>query len=98
VIDEPVELRDHLRAFAAVAPQRTRVQLSAEVAIVVAEAVKSSVMAVGTTIDVESVCAGYERELWLWLVGERTWEHCLSGLLGRLQRRTGSEIMGAVSV
>ena len=33
------------------------------------------------------VVAGYRRELWLWLVGERTWEQCLSGLAGRVDRR-----------
>jgi hypothetical protein len=29
----------------------------------------------------------YRRELWLWLAGERTWEQCCSGLLGRINRR-----------
>ncbi|HMD45446.1 MAG TPA: hypothetical protein VKG43_04760 [Acidimicrobiales bacterium] len=31
--------------------------------------------------------AGYRRELWLWLAGERTWEQCCSGLIGRIVRR-----------
>ncbi|MGH9071535.1 MAG: Coenzyme F420 hydrogenase/dehydrogenase, beta subunit C-terminal domain, partial [Acidimicrobiales bacterium] len=30
---------------------------------------------------------GYRPELWLWVMGERTWEHTASGLAGRLQRR-----------
>lgn len=29
----------------------------------------------------------YRRELWLWLHGDRTWEQCCSGLIGRLERR-----------
>ncbi len=33
------------------------------------------------------VVAGYRRELWLWVVGERTWEHTLTALAGRLLRR-----------
>lgn len=33
------------------------------------------------------VVSTYRRELWLWLAGERTWEQCCSGLLGRLNRR-----------
>jgi len=33
---------------------------------------------------------GYRRELWLWLIGERTWEQCCSGLIGRIGRRSGS--------
>jgi hypothetical protein len=35
----------------------------------------------------DAVVVGYRRELWLWLAGERTWEQCCSGLIGRLDRR-----------
>jgi len=33
------------------------------------------------------VIISYRRELWLWLIGERTWEQCISGLAGRVARR-----------
>jgi hypothetical protein len=33
------------------------------------------------------VVAGYSRELWLWVMGERTWAHCAGGLAGRVRRR-----------
>lgn len=33
------------------------------------------------------ICAGYEREIWLWLLGDRPWSQMLSGLRGRLLRR-----------
>jgi hypothetical protein len=33
------------------------------------------------------VVTNYRRELWLWLMGERTWEQCCSGLIGRIERR-----------
>jgi len=33
------------------------------------------------------VIVSYGRELWLWLMGERTWEQCVSGLAGRVARR-----------
>ncbi len=36
---------------------------------------------------VATVVGGYRRELWLWLVGERTWEQALTGLAGRIRRR-----------
>ena len=98
MIDEPIELRDHVRAFAAVAPRQARAQLAREVAVVVADAFQTAVEADGTKVDVEGVCDGYERELWLWLVGERSWQQCMSGLSGRLQRRAGTKITGAVSV
>jgi hypothetical protein len=29
----------------------------------------------------------YRREIWLWLYGDRTWEQCCSGLIGRIERR-----------
>lgn len=35
----------------------------------------------------DTVVLGYRRELWLWLAGERSWEQCCSGLIGRLGRR-----------
>jgi len=34
-----------------------------------------------------AIALGYRRELWLWLVGDRTWDQCCSGLIGRLERR-----------
>ncbi len=34
-----------------------------------------------------AVTGGYRRELWLWLVGERTWEQVVTGLAGRTLRR-----------
>ena len=34
-----------------------------------------------------AVALGYRRELWLWMVGDRTWEQCSVGLVGRLGRR-----------
>lgn len=33
------------------------------------------------------VVAGYRRELWYWLLGDRVWEQTASGLAGRLLRR-----------
>ena len=40
-----------------------------------------------TPVGFAAVVVGYRRELWLWMAGERTWAHCCSGLLGRLERR-----------
>jgi hypothetical protein len=34
-----------------------------------------------------AIVAGYDRELWLWLFGERTWAQCADGLAGRVRRR-----------
>jgi hypothetical protein len=37
-----------------------------------------------------AVVLGYRREIWLWLLGDRTWEQCCSGLIGRIGRRLPS--------
>jgi hypothetical protein len=36
------------------------------------------------------IALGYRREVWLWLVGDRTWAQCCSGLIGRIGRRIPS--------
>jgi hypothetical protein len=35
----------------------------------------------------DGIVTGYRRELWLWVMGERTWAQSAGGLLGRVQRR-----------
>ncbi|HEX6675466.1 MAG TPA: hypothetical protein VF486_10615 [Actinomycetes bacterium] len=42
------------------------------------------------------IAADYRRELWLWVMGERTWEQCAGGLLGRVQRRRGDRGPGGL--
>ena len=37
--------------------------------------------------EFEEVVLGYRREIWLWLAGERVWNQCCSGLVGRVNRR-----------
>lgn len=34
-----------------------------------------------------AIARSYSGELRLWVVGERPWEHCVSGLAGRVARR-----------
>ena len=33
------------------------------------------------------IASEYRNELRLWIMGERTWEHCIEGLAGRVTRR-----------
>lgn len=44
------------------------------------------------------VARSYAGELRLWVVGERTWEHCVSGLAGRVRRRLPVSGSGKVLV
>jgi len=39
--------------------------------------------------DLARIVSGYQREIWFWLAGERTWAQCCSGLIGRISRRVG---------
>lgn len=36
---------------------------------------------------IAGVATDYRRELWLWMVGDRAWSQCCSGLIGRIARR-----------
>ena len=45
---------------------------------------------IGGGMDYErflQVTRGYAGEIRLWVMGERTWDHCVSGLAGRVLRR-----------
>ncbi len=77
-----------MRVLAAVAPSEVHARLVDEMAELVAETLAHDHSTAATSADVEAVCRGYQRELWLWVVGERTWAQCVSGLSGRLERRS----------
>jgi hypothetical protein len=40
-----------------------------------------------TRQEFTDVVVGYQREVWLWLAGERIWTQCCAGLVGRISRR-----------
>jgi hypothetical protein len=45
---------------------------------------------IGAGMDYEGflqIARGYAGEVRLWVMGERTWDHCVSGLAGRVLRR-----------
>lgn len=86
VLDEPVELRDQMRSVGAEAPSQLRSMLAEAIAMALADAFRLAGQP-GEEIDLEDVCMGYQRELWLWFIGERTWAQCQSGLAGRVSRR-----------
>jgi len=41
--------------------------------------------------DLRTIMASYDREILLWVVGDRPWEHMIVGLIGRVQRRLPGE-------
>lgn len=88
--EEPVELRRRTRALIEQDPERgaavaeAGAWLADPLWIVWGPALRSA----GLDRDrFGEVVAGYRRELWLWVMGERTWAQAGGGLLGRVQRR-----------
>jgi hypothetical protein len=89
LMGEPVELREEMLALAAVAPGQVRSRLATEVAAIAADHLALEGQSEELARSLEAACKSHERELWLWLVGERRWQQCVEGLSGRLARRFG---------
>lgn len=81
--EEPEQLRLRMLVLAAGDPDEARSRLADEIAALLESRLGEDV----SPPALSAVSHGYERELWLWLVGERTWAQCGSGLVGRLARR-----------
>ena len=88
--DEPAELRARTLALLAEDPDKGR-ELVAEgswIAGPLWRAWEAELSRAGLgPATFRAIVAGYDRELWLWLMGERTWAHCADGLAGRVRRR-----------
>jgi hypothetical protein len=88
--EEPVALRQETRALAQEAPQRAAALLDAGewLAGPLWRSWGPALQAAGMSrARFLQVVAGYRRELWLWVMGERTWAQSAGGLAGRLRRR-----------
>lgn len=91
---EPTQLRDHYRRLALESPGVWRE--GAAQGRWISECLWSHWGAVLGQANVDrerlaAIASDYHLELWLWLMGERTWAHAASGLAGRVQRRVGTE-------
>jgi hypothetical protein len=93
LVPEPVALKLMLRALAKQSPGRAAALLvgSDEVAAHLwgrwGHDLEAADMPRGEFL---AVLAGYQRELWYWLWGNRTWQQCSQGLAGRLARRASA--------
>ena len=88
--EEPVELRRRTRALVEQDPGRGAavVDAGAFVADPLWERWGPDLEGAGMDRDrFAGIVASYRRELWLWIMGERTWAQSVGGLLGRVQRR-----------
>ncbi|MFL6220382.1 MAG: hypothetical protein ACJ742_17885 [Actinomycetes bacterium] len=88
--EEPVELRRRTRALIEQDPERGTAVVDAGswIADPLWERWGPALKAAGMDRDrFGGIVTGYRRELWLWVMGERTWAQSAGGLLGRVQRR-----------
>jgi hypothetical protein len=87
---EPVGLRRRTRALVEQDPERGAavVDAGAFIADPLWERWGPALQPAGMDRDrFGRVVAGHRRELWLWVMGERTWAQAAGGLLGRVRRR-----------
>jgi len=92
--DEPINLKRETRAFLESSPAEgaRRIRDARFLAEPLWEAWGDGLRSVGVEHDrFVEIARGYSGEIRLWVVGERIWEHCASGLRGRLLRRAGRE-------
>jgi hypothetical protein len=87
-VEEPRDLLGRLRRSLADSPGETR----GEAVRLVAQRLKSKWAPALEPYGVRpamlrSWVAGGDRELWLWVVGDRTWIQVVDGLAGRVARR-----------
>lgn len=85
---EPVEMRLELRAGALGSPVDDRSTYPASFGAWIWERWRGELEPAGLSReDFMEIVAGYRRELWFWLLGDRGWEQVTSGLAGRVSRR-----------
>ena len=88
--EEPAALRRRTRALVEQDPERGAavVDTGAFVADPLWERWGPALAAAGMDrARFDEIVTGYRRELWLWVMGERTWAQSAGGLLGRVRRR-----------
>ena len=90
VPEEPVELKTEMRRLLETRPEEG-LRLLAHGAWI-AEALWAGWSATLASRDMDRerfrrITGEYRNELRLWIMGERTWEHCIEGLAGRVTRR-----------
>ena len=89
--DEPARLRTETRAFVEDSPEEglRLVNDARFLADPLWEEWGTELDEAGVTYErFLQITRGYAGEIWLWVMGERPWYHCVSGLAGRLLRRS----------
>jgi hypothetical protein len=85
---DPAVLRSELRALAAADPAGAAGELPVRVAAALWDDRRGDLEDMGVGLaDLRAATGGFRRELWLWMMGERTWAQTASSVAGRAVRR-----------
>jgi hypothetical protein len=85
---DPAALRSELRALVAADPAGAARELPVRVAAALWDDQRADLEDVGLGLaDLRAAARGFRRELWLWVMGERTWAQTASSVAGRAERR-----------
>ena len=92
-VEEPLDLRRRLRVLVAEDPAAAHDEAVRLVAQRLWRRWKGEHALSGVRAgSVRNWVAGGERELWLWIAGDRSWEHVIDGLAGRVSRRLPGKV------
>jgi hypothetical protein len=85
---DAVALRFELRTLVATDPAAAARELPARIAAALWDDWRRDLEALGVgSADLKAAAGDFRRELWLWVMGERTWAQTASSLAGRAERR-----------
>jgi len=88
--EEPHELRAETRALIEDSPEEGRrlVNAGQPLADLLWEEWGAALCEAGVDRErFQEITRAYAGEIWLWVMGERPWDHCVAGLAGRVIRR-----------
>ena len=89
--NEPAPVLARLRRLAREDPAEARAVAPERLAAALGEAWHRSLGLVGASpADLRAVFEGANREIWLWVMGNRTWEQLVQHLAGRAERHVPS--------
>jgi hypothetical protein len=90
LLEEPHEMRAETRALIEDSPEEGRrlVSTGQPLADLLWEEWGATLDEAGMDRErFQEITRAYTGEIWLWVMGERPWDHCVAGLAGRVLRR-----------
>jgi hypothetical protein len=87
-LDEPLALRADLLQLVHEHPDHGHLPIVRALSTSLWRSWRALLAPLGMRIsDLRIIMASYDREILLWVVGDRPWAHMITGLVGRIERR-----------